>query len=49
MPLADDMRAAALTLERASQRYGYFTPSAAEWCAESLRREADHVESEDTE
>lgn len=49
MSLADDMRAAASTLEKASHRYGYLNPSAAEWCPETLRREAEHVESEDTE
>lgn len=49
MRLADDMRSAAAILEKLSLRYGYMTPAAARWDAQSLRHEANHVESEDTE
>ena len=47
MTLADDMRAAADTLEKASERYGAAHPDMYHWTAKLLRNEAIHVQSED--
>ena len=43
MSLADDMRAAADTLDAVSALYGYTFTALAPWTAEELRRESEHV------
>jgi len=47
--LAARMWEAADTLEEASRLYGYPHPEHAPWTAETLVREAEHVEAEDDE
>lgn len=43
------MRDAADTLEEVGERYGYLFPEDAEWSAERLRNEVQHVETEERE
>lgn len=45
MSLADDMRAAADTLEKVSDLYEAFDPKAYPWTAARLRAEAEVVDS----
>ena len=48
-PLSVRMREAADVLEQVSKRYDYRYPGSAEWSANRLRVEADHVEAEENE
>lgn len=44
--LSKRMRSAANVLEEVSELFDYINPSLADWCAKSLRIEADQLEDE---